>query len=83
MPLVVFRFGLGRSSLQLKAGQRQLGLGEKAVLRHLFARDGPTLGLAEALTARLRPNGGLLARWIWRTKFCGLDKLVLPSLGTV
>ena len=77
MPLVVFRVGLGRRLLQPLAGQHQLGSGEKAVLRAFGSRGGPTLVLAEALIARLRPTACLLGRWHRRTKFCWLDSLVL------
>jgi hypothetical protein len=59
------------------AGQHQLGSGEKAVLRPFGATGGPTLGLIEELTARLRPYPSLRGRWLWRSKICGLDSYVL------
>ena len=52
MPRSVFRLPLGEVFLHSLAGQHQLRSGEKAVLRSLRARGGPTLVAAEALTAR-------------------------------
>ena len=69
-------------SLHPLAGQHQLGSGEKAVSRPFGVKGGPTLGLAEALIARLRPTVGLLGRCLGRTKFCRVDSLVLLALGT-
>ena len=70
------------ASLHPLAGQHQLGSGEKAALRPFGVTGGPTLGLAEALIARLRPTVGLPGRCLGRTKFCRVDILVLPALGT-
>ena len=58
-------------------GQHQLGSGEKAPLRDVCPIWSPTLGLAEELTARLRPYPSLLGRRPWRAKLCWLDSLVL------